>query len=235
MRIMPLRRAAGIALLAGVAVLLAPAPAHAEFICWMSDDIRYCYDDGQVPGAPDPVPVEEPPVDPAPVPDPVLVIERPVQPAPVQPVPVQPDQPATPQPATVQLAPAPVYPVPVQAYVPRQYGGHQAADVPPAAQPVAEVPAEAAPAEVPPSADAAAPVADTAAVPTISASPTAAVSPPSSASGTALVARGQATSTETLDALPLLLTLGGVLLTASLAWYVLPVRSALARLVGGRR
>lgn len=235
MRIKPFRRAAGIALFAGAAVLLAPAPAHAEFICWMSDDIRYCYDDGRVPGAPDPAPVEEPPVDPAPVPDPVLVLQPPVKPAPVQPVPVQPVQPATPQPATVQLAPAPVYPVPVQGSVPPRYGGYQAADTPPAAQPAAEVPAEAAPAEAAPSADAAAPVADTAAVPTISASPTAAASPPSSASGTAIVASRQATSAETFDTLPLVLTLGGMLLATALAWFVRPVRSALARLVGGQR
>ena len=235
MRIKPFRRAAGIAVRAGAAVLLAPVPAHADFICWMSDGIRYCYDDGRVPGASDPVPVEEPPADPAPVPDPVLVIQPPVQPAPVQPVPVQPDQPATPQPAVVQLAPAPVYPVPVQGYAPPRYGGYQAVDTPPALQPAAEVPAEAAPAADLPAADAAAPVADTAAVPTISASPTAAVSPPSSASGIAFVPSGQAASTEILDAVPLVLTLGGVLLTASLALFVPPVRSALARLVGGPR
>lgn len=227
-RIMPLRRAAAVALFTGAAVLLAPAPAHAEFICWMSDGIRYCYDDGRVPGGPDPVPVEEPPFTQSPVPDPAPVEQPPVEPAPVQPAPAQP---APVQPAP---APAPVNPVPVPAYAPPQSGGgHQASGPTTDIQPAAGV-AEAALVEALPSAEAAAPVVDTAAVPTASASPTAAASPSSSASGSATVASGQASGTETLGALPLVLSVGGVLLTAALAWLVRPVRSALARLIGAK-
>jgi hypothetical protein len=237
-KIKPLRRAAAVALFAGGAMLLAPAPAHAEFICWMSDGIRYCYDDGRVPGAPDPVPVPlEPPVTPDPVPYPVPVIQPPAQPVSVQPVPAPaPVQPAPAPPATLHLAPAPVYPVPGQAHAAPEYGGYQAADASAAAQTAAEMPAEAvpaetAPAEAPPSA-AAAPVVDTAAVPTVSASPTAAPSAPSSASGTVIVASRRASSTETFNSLPLFLTLGGMLLAAALAWFVRPLRTALVRLIG---
>jgi hypothetical protein len=232
-KIKPLRRAAAVALFAGGAMLLAPAPAHAEFICWMSDGIRYCYDDGGVPGAPDPVPVEAPPVTPAPVPDPVLVIQPPAKPASVQPVPAPaPVQPAPAPPAVVHLAPAPVSPVSGQAYTAPVYGGYQAADAPAAAQTADEMPAEAAPAQAPPSAEAATPVVDTAAVPTVSASPTAARPAPSSASGTVIVASRHASSTETFNPLPLFLTLGGMLLAAALACFVRPVRTALARLIG---
>jgi hypothetical protein len=224
---MPLRRAAAATLIAGSAVLLTP-PAHAAFICWMSDGVRYCYDDGTGPGSPDPVPSEEPPVSPVPVPDPVPVQQLPVQPAPA-PVPVQP---APAQPAPAQPAPAPVNPIPVQAYRP-QHGGHQTFDTPGAVRPAAEVPAEPALAEAPASADPA-PVAETATVPTISASPTAEPSPPPSASVTSVVASSQASGTEGFGGWPLVLTLGGALMGAALAWFVRPVRSALARLVGAK-
>jgi hypothetical protein len=73
---------------------------------------------------------------------------------------------------------------------------------------------------------------DTAAVPTVSASPTAARSAPSSASGTVIVASRHASSTGTFNSLPLFLTLGGMLLAAALAWFVRPLRTALVRLIG---
>ena len=50
-----------------------------------------------------------------------------------------------------------------------------------------------------------------------------------------MAASGQATRTGTFTLLPLVLTLGGILLAVALAWFVPPIRSALARLVGGRR
>jgi hypothetical protein len=119
-------------------MLLAPAPAHAEFVCWMSDGIRYCYDpnDGRVPVEPDPAPTE-PLYVPTP---PAAPVEQPwIQPVPVEPAPVQHvPAPANPVPAPL---PVPVNPVPVAVYVPPQSGGYydSAAQAPVA---VAEVPAE---------------------------------------------------------------------------------------------
>lgn len=63
----PMRHAAAVTMLAGAVMLLAPAPAHAEYVCWMSDGIRYCYDPGdrQVPAEPAPAPAVEPSYTPA--------------------------------------------------------------------------------------------------------------------------------------------------------------------------
>ena len=119
-------------------MLLAPAPAHADFVCWMSDGVRYCYDpnDGRVPAEPDPAPTE-PLYVPTP---PAAPVEQPwIQPVPVEPSPVQHvPAPANPVPAPL---PVPVNPVPVGVYVPPQSGGYydSAAQAPVA---VAEVPAE---------------------------------------------------------------------------------------------
>jgi hypothetical protein len=228
-RILPFRGAAGVATIAGLLMLLAPAPAHAEFVCWMSDGIRYCYDpnDGRVPVEPDPAPTE-PLYVPTP---PAAPVEQPwIQPVPVEPAPVQHvPAPANPVPAPL---PVPVNPVPVAVYVPPQSGGYydSAAQAPVA---VAEVPAEPA-AEVAalPAEPAASEVTDAAPVPTVSASTTAAASPSpsSSASGVASLAGGQASGTEPSNVPPLVLLVGGVLLAAALAWFVPPVRLALARM-----
>jgi hypothetical protein len=216
-RILPFRGAAGVATIAGLLMLLAPAPAHAEFVCWMSDGIRYCYDpnDGRVPVEPDPAPTE-PLYVPTP---PAAPVEQPwIQPVPANPVPAP--------------LPVPVNPVPVGVYVPPQSGGYydSAAQAPVA---VAEVPAEPA-AEVAalPAEPAASEVTDAAPVPTVSASTTAAASPSpsSSATGVASLAGGQASGTEPSNVPPLVLLVGGVLLAAALAWFVPPVRLALARM-----
>jgi hypothetical protein len=217
MELMMLRRAATVALMAGGAMLLAPAPAYAEYVCWMSDGIRYCYDpnDGKVPVEPEPAPVEPTYVPTPPVP----TVEQPW----IQPVPVQPGsvQPVPVQPAPVPAAPQPA-PVPVPVYVPPQADRYYAA-------------AEAAPApaeEVLPAEPAAAEVPAPAAVPTASAGPTAVTVPSPAASPSAVVtsAAGQTGSAEPFDALPVVLIAGGVIAVAAVAWLVPPVRRALLSL-----
>lgn len=202
-------------------MLLAPAPAHAEYVCWMSDGIRYCYDpnDGKVPVEPDPVPVEPTyvPTPPAPSVEQPWIQPVPVEPGPVQPLPAQPAPvPAAPQPA---LAPAPV-PVPV--YVPPAVDSYYV--------PGSEAPAPAA--DVSPAEPVAAEAASAAAVPVASASPTAATVPSPSVSPSGVVASttGQPGSAEPFDALPVVLIAGGVLAVAAVAWLVPPVRRALLSL-----
>jgi len=84
----PLRRSAAVILMAAGAVVLVPAPAQADYVCWMSDGIRYCYDPGdrQVPEEPPPAPVVEPPYTP-PAYTPPLAAPVPAQPAPAPPSP----------------------------------------------------------------------------------------------------------------------------------------------------
>ncbi len=213
-RIMPLRRAAGVAVIAGAVMLLAPAPAHAEFVCWMSDGVRYCYDDqdGKVPPEPEPAPVEEPPFVPAPLPAPV------VQP-PARPVPA----PAGPVPA-----PAPVSATPVTV-LPQQNGYIPPANAPaPAAEgPAAPAPAAPRPSATKPAVPAAAKTVDTAAVPTTAASPTAAGSPPTSASVVAAAASEPASDNDAFPVLAIAVAGGGVLAAAAVALSMAPVRSRL--------
>jgi hypothetical protein len=220
-------------MIAGSAMVLTPVPAHAEFICWMSDGVRYCYDDGRVPGAPDPVPVEEPPAapDPSPVPAPVPVQQAPLEP-PLEPAPAPgPVQPAL---APVPAQPVPAHANPVPVYVPPRPGENQAVGNLPAGQPGVDAAIETAPVEAPPAAETAAPVAGTADAP-VSASPAAAVSPPSS-----LVpvpdseATQQASSSGLLNPLPLFLAAGGAVLAAAGVRLVRPVRAALARRTNGK-
>ncbi|QOD04327.1 hypothetical protein [Pseudarthrobacter sp. BIM B-2242] len=216
-----LRRTVAVALMAGGAMLLAPAPAHAEYVCWMSDGIRYCYDpnDGKVPVEPDPVPVEPTyvPTPPAPSVEQPWIQPVPVEPGPVQPLPAQP----APVPAAPQPAPVPV-PMPVPVYVPPTVDGYYA--------PAAAAPAPAA--EVAPAEPVAAEAASAAAVPTASASPTAATapSPAVSPSGAVASTTGQPGSAEPFDGLPVVLVAGGVLAVAAVAWLVPPFRRALLSL-----
>ncbi|RDV08576.1 hypothetical protein DXK94_18035 [Arthrobacter sp. RT-1] len=211
---------------AGAAMLLAPAPAHAEFVCWMSDGIRYCYDpnDRQVPAEPEPVPVEEPTYIPTP---PAASVEQPwiqpvpAQPAPVQPVPAPVNPVPVPPPALSNQVPVPVYVPPQPGYVPAAEGTEAIVEAP--AQAVPEVIAvQTAPAE-----------AGTDAIHTPSASPTAAASPSSSAPVAASVTSGQAASTQPVNP-PLVITTAGVLLTVALVWFAVPVRTVLARLMGAK-
>jgi hypothetical protein len=221
-------------MIAGSAMVLTPAPAHAEFISWMSDGVRYCYDDGRVPGAPDPVPVEELPAapDPSPVPAPVPVQQAPLEPPLEQapaPVPVQP------APAPVPAQPVPAHANPVPVYVPPRPGENQAVGNLPAGQPGVDAAIETAPVEAPPAAETAAPVAGTADAPTVSGSPAAAVSPPSSlVSVPDSEATQQASSSGLLNPLPLFLTAGGAVLAAAGVRLVRPVRAALARRTNGK-
>jgi hypothetical protein len=212
-------------MIAGSAMVLTPVPAHAEFICWMSDGVRYCYDDGRVPGAPDPVPVEELPAapDPSPVPAPV-----PVQQAPLEP-------PLEPAPAPVPAQPVPAHANPVPVHIPPRPGENRAVGNLPAGQPAVDPAIETASVEAPPAAETAAPVAGTADAPTVSGSPAAAVSPPSSlVSVPDSEATQQASSSGLLNPLPLFLTAGGAVLAAAGVRLVRPVRAALARRTNGK-
>jgi hypothetical protein len=212
-------------MIAGSAMVLTPVPAHAEFICWMSDGVRYCYDDGRVPGAPDPVPVEEPPAapDPSPVPAPVPVQQAPLEP-PLEPAPA---------PVPAQSVPAHANPVPV--HIPPRPGENRAVGNLPAGQPGVDAAIETAPVEAPPAAETAAPVAGTADAPTVSGSPAAAVSPPSSlVSVPDSEAPQQASSSGLLNPLPLFLAAGGAVLAAAGVRLVRPVRAALARRTNGK-
>ncbi|MDQ0147355.1 LPXTG-motif cell wall-anchored protein [Pseudarthrobacter niigatensis] len=133
-----MRRSAAVILMAAGAVVLVPAPAQADYVCWMSDGIRYCYDPGdrQVPEEPPPAPVVEPPFTP-PAYTPPLAAPAPAQPAPA-PVPDQPAPvPAQPAPAPAVQAPTPVQAprVPAPGYIPPQSTGYQ----PPAVAEAAEV------------------------------------------------------------------------------------------------
>jgi hypothetical protein len=220
-------------MIAGSAMVLTPVPAHAEFICWMSDGVRYCYDDGRVPGAPDPVPVEELPAapDPRSVPAPVPRQQAPLEPPPEQapaPVPVQPAL------AQVPAQPVPAHANPVPVHIPPRPGGNRAVANRPAGQPGVEPASETAPVEAPPAAETAAPVAGTADAP-VSGSPAAAVSPPSSlVSVPDSEATQQASSSGLLNPLPLFLAAGGAVLAAAGVRLVRPVRAALARRTNGK-
>jgi hypothetical protein len=216
-----LRRTAVATMLPAALILLAAAPAHAEYVCWMSDGIRYCYDpnDRQLPAETPSAPVEEPTYSPTP---PAPAVEQPwIQPAPAAPAPVQP-VPAYPVPAPVNAGP--VQPVPVPAHAPPVSSGYHAAAVePPLA--TAEVPVPQAP-DVPavstdvPSTEAAAPVTATAEVPSGSASPTATSSPTASATAVAALASGQASSSGPLAMLPLAFGAAGVSIMCAAAWFV---------------
>jgi hypothetical protein len=215
---MTLRRTVAVALMAGGAMLLAPVPAHAEYACWMSDGVRYCYDpnDGKVPVEPDPVPVEPTyvPTPPAPTVEQPWIQPVPVAPGPVQPLPAQP----APVRAAPQPAPAPA-PMPFPVSVPPLGDGYyaQAAEVPAPTEELTSAEPEAAE------------VVSTTAVPAASASPTAvtAPSPAVSPSGAVATTTGQPGSAEPFDALPVVLVVGGVLAVAAVAWLVPPFRRAL--------
>jgi hypothetical protein len=220
---MSLRRTAVATTLSGALMLLAAAPAHAEYVCWMSDGIRYCYDpnDSQLPAEPPPAPVEEPTFSPTP---PAPTVEQPwIQPVPAAPAPVQPGS-----------APAnggPVHPVPVPAHAPPVSSGYHApavgAPVITAEVPLQHVPeAPAVSTDVPP-AEASAPVPATVEVPSGSASPTATASPSTSATVVAGLASGQASSAAPFATLPLAFGAAGVSIVCAAAWFVVRRRRKL--------
>lgn len=220
-------RAFVVLLLAWTGLLLAPVQAHAAMVCWMSDGVRYCYDDGTIPGTPPPSP--EPP--PAPEPDPVVTPPAPPAPPPA----TAPAPPPNPEPN-----PAPVYQAPRGPYVPPKAGtGYQAPALVPVPQggpanhtdaaaeavQAGEAPAEAAPAQ------SAAPVESTAAAtPPERTSPSPAATPP--AKTAAVTASSEdAHGAEGFSTGPWLFIAGGVMLTAALVWFVGPLRAAVVRVL----
>lgn len=237
MKIKPFRRAMGTLLVAGAAVLLLPAPANAAYVCWMSDGIRYCYDDtdGQVPAVPDPVPVEEPPFVPAPVPVPV---PAPVEQPPIEPAPAAaPMVPAVPAPAIPIPAavPVPVKPVPAPVYVPARSGGYNILPEETYKTTAAEAPVEPAP-EVPPTAEAGPETEPQEAVDApVPAGSTVPASPAPSVSVTASKASEQAAAAGRFDVLPLVLMMAAALLVGGVAWLVPPVRTAVLRVAKAKR
>ncbi|MDQ0635096.1 hypothetical protein QFZ40_003005 [Arthrobacter pascens] len=216
-------RAVGVPVLAAAALVLAPGPAHAEYVCWMSDGIKYCYDPGdrQVPDEPTPAPIVEPPYtppEPGPPGEQPGAASAPAPAVPVEPAPVHPiTAPVNEGPAPI---PAPVRPVPVPVYAPPQRSGYHA---PAAEPPVASADArgEAAPSLAPSPPEPASPVEDAQAMAaTASVGPTSSAATSSSASMAPKVATDQASSADSSSPLPLM-TGVGFLAASAAAWFVI--------------
>lgn len=116
---------------------------------------------------------------------------------------------------------------------------------PPPPSPIGAIPQQPAPGPAPYQAPApvyapapVTPEATTAPAATVAAAPaaTATTSPTASATpGLVTAATAPASSTAAFNPVPLLFIIGGVMLAAALAWFVRPVRAALARIVPRRR
>jgi hypothetical protein len=210
----PLPAASGTVLAVAV-LMLAPVPAHADYVCWTSDGTRYCYDPGdrQVPEEPSPAPVEPPYTPPPPAPSVEQPSEVPAAAVPVQPAPVLPG----PAPAPAGEVSVPARPVPAPVYVPPQPNAGVLPSVEAAA--LVPVPAEADPV-VTPSAGAAPPAdAPAAAVTPASADPSLTAAPSPSAPEAANIATDQASSTASFSSLWLVIAVVGVTALAA-AWAV---------------